>query len=158
MMQEVTGDILAVDADIIAHQVNYAGVMGAGVADAIRKKLLTRYGYEKYKTVCADAGSKLLGHVLYLRGRTGQIVANCFSQNDYPDYAGNLTSYGALARCVDDLAKLAKEKGYTVAIPWHYGCGIAGGDWLRVYSIFEDYFYGPDTPKLLIVRRENEFG
>ena len=46
-MLEVKGNLLEADVDVIMHQVNCKGVMGAGVARQIRQKLLSEEEYQK---------------------------------------------------------------------------------------------------------------
>lgn len=49
MVREITGDLLSCDADVICHQVNYYGVMGGGIAAAIRRRVLTDSQYSNYQ-------------------------------------------------------------------------------------------------------------
>ena len=61
-MLEVKGNLLEADVDVIMHQVNCKGVMGAGVARQIRQKLLSEEEYQRYVTKChAFPATELLG-------------------------------------------------------------------------------------------------
>ena len=51
MVKEIVGDLLRQPVDIVAHQTNCMGNMGAGVALTIKKQLLTSDAYEKYKSL-----------------------------------------------------------------------------------------------------------
>ena len=58
------------------------------------------------------------------------VVANCYSQDGYE------TDYVALAKCFAKVNAYMDKHGFTtVAIPYHYGCGIADGDWDTVLFI-----------------------
>ncbi len=48
MIKHVDEDLLQVQADVIAHQVNCQGVMGAGIAKQIRNRLLSREQFLEY--------------------------------------------------------------------------------------------------------------
>lgn len=140
MIKEVLGDLLTCGADIICHQTNCRGVMGAGVARQIRDKLLTKEQYEKYQTFCHKHGSNLLGHVQWFRVSDNLVVANLFGE-DIPTGTGLDTDYDALKKCFVRVEEVAREKQKTVAIPGYIGCGLAGGDWTKVlYEIIVPIF------------------
>lgn len=143
------GDIFFSQAEIICHQVNCRGVMGAGIARAVRD----RYPgiYETYKSICdgfcADGrSSELLGYAMILETEegSGKYIANLFAQDGYrrgPNDRTVYTNYEALAKAVDDLAKTAAAYHIkTVAIPLNMGCGLAGGDWNKVKEILKNSF------------------
>ena len=48
MIKEIIGDATKAGADILAHQTNCVGVMGAGIAKQIRTNLLSKEDYKKY--------------------------------------------------------------------------------------------------------------
>lgn len=147
--------ILNATENIIVQQVNCMGVMGAGLAKSIYTKWPTvRSAYLDYcKRV--GLGRALLGEVNWVkiqqgetnRGVGSQYVANCFSQYDYrrPTEINRVchTDYSAMEKCFNEIAykSLAiSETGFSIAIPYGIGCGLAGGDWCRVYGIIQNVF------------------
>ena len=145
MLREVTGDLLSRRANVLCHQVNFQGVMGGGIAYAIRQRLTaTQYLY--YQRYCALHGENALGEVLMLPIRSEysrpQYIANLFCQNAWIDtrFPGSLTNYEAMRKCFREVESKARERGWSVAIPGRIGCGIAGGDWRKVLSIIREVF------------------
>lgn len=140
MIQEVMGDLLTFDANVLCHQTNYCGVMGGGIAASIRQKVLTAEQYNEYKDYCMYFGSRALGTVLYSTVIPGQkYIANCFSQRDWTT-DNTLTDYDALRVCLSKVESAARAMGWSVALPGYIGCGIAGGDWDVVQGIIRDVF------------------
>lgn len=148
MVREITGDLLSCDADVICHQVNYYGVMGGGIAAAIRHHVLTDSQYSKYQRLCAAHGDNLLGKVQYLRCKKNRVIANVFSQRDMS------TDYPTFRKCMIEVRDWAKGQGYTVAVPGRIGCGIAGGNWDTVRGILYDIF--ANDGDLIIVNWDKE--
>lgn len=139
MIEQVFGDLTESTAGVLCHQTNFEGVMGAGVAFAIRRKLLTESQYQKYVQYCNQHGDKALGTTQFLQIGKKRFIANCFSQRDFIK-DGTLTDYDALRHCLYDVHNFAAERGLSVAIPAGMGCGIAGGNWDivsgMIYAIF----------------------
>lgn len=142
MVRKMFGDLLTAPANILCHQVNYFGVMGAGVAAAIRSKLLSEAEFQRYREFCTEYDSDSLGKVLYstiVPGR--QYVANCFCQREFDEEAsGVLTDYDAMRECLTSVRDFAHKANLTVALPGYMGCGIAGGNWYRVMDVINDVF------------------
>ncbi|MBD3922142.1 macro domain-containing protein [Paenibacillus sp. PR3] len=137
----IDGDLLHASEDIIGHQVNCQGVMGSGVARALRD----RYGnlYPSYKQFCNQYDShQLLGQCQLVR--TGsKFTANLFGQLNFGRQNVLYTNYEALKQSLTTLKEEAKRDGYSIALPYNIGCGLANGDWNVVESmlqeVFEDY-------------------
>ena len=150
MVKEIVGDLLKQpNIDIIAHQTNCVGVMGAGIAKQIRDKLLTAGEYEKYVNNCKQQGSDLLGKTQLLEAPDGRIIANCFGEN-IPTGKGLDTDYDALMHAVAKVRNYAKAGGLTVGVPGMMGCGLAGGDWRIIRDMLYKLFDGKDQPELTI--------
>lgn len=149
MITERNGDILQSGADVICHQVNCRGVMGAGLAKQVKDQ--NPMVYAAYSDMCRQYGDNALGQVLYvpmdktrfLRIEEQRFIANCFAQAGYSRY-GRMTNYEALRTCLSAVRQFAQEYELTVAIPYKMGCGLAGGDWETVRGIIEDVFRGYD--------------
>src|SRR5258705_81628 len=75
-----SGNILDATENIIIHQVNCEGVMGAGLAKQLRNKWPIIY--TEYKKLCDENRIKfmLLGKVQYIKVDEKKYVANMFSQ------------------------------------------------------------------------------
>lgn len=129
MIKNIIGDALENDCDILCHQVNLDGVMGGGIALQIARRFPTvEKEYREYP-------NKMLGEVCFSKADK-YVVANCFSQNPFFE-----TNYIALKQCMEKVKDYMNKNGLTtVAIPYHYGCGIAFGNWDKVLSIVQEVF------------------
>ena len=142
MVKYVTGDILSSDADVILHQVNCKGKMNAGID--LRIKNTYPAVYERYFDFCdtgkADApSSRLLGNVLITPISPSQSIASLFAQDGYAFYGfatQRYTDYDKLRECLKVIAE--KYDGKRIALPYHLGCGISGGNWDIVIKIIEE--------------------
>lgn len=133
----VRRDLLKAEVDVIAHQVNCMGVMGAGVARQIRDACPSAYqSYRAY--VCSygpNGRDKMLGRTLLCPKPSNEdwpfgYVAHLFGQYGYGRYPKCYTDYRALRRCFASLAIGMRQMGLSsVAMPYKIGCGLAGGDW-----------------------------
>lgn len=145
----INGNIFDSDADIICHQVNVHGVMGAGIAAQIKD----RYPevYEIYSDFCAMSfysDEKLLGKTFIVPTKRYSssndchtFIANCFCQRSEPWSDGSLTDYVFMKYSFESVLKQAKSHRLSkIAIPYKMGCGIAGGDWNIVEKIIHDVF------------------
>ena len=140
MVKIIKGDLLLTDADIICHQVNLQGYMGGGLALSIAKKYpdvedeYIKYPYKKLGEVCFSETEDF-------------VIANCFTQTEDFD-----TDYDALRKCLFEVRFFMKACSLkTVAMPYKYGCGIANGDWEKVFKIFRVVFKYFD---LLVYQKE----
>ena len=67
-------------------------------------------------------------------------IANIFSQKPNFD-----TDYIAMEKCLRYTKTWAKDNNLSIAIPYGIGCGIANGDWNKVYKMIEDIFNDYDV-------------
>lgn len=152
MIKIVNGSLLDAKENIICHQVNCQGVMGAGVALAIKKKwpeVYTRYSQfcNQVKRGESIVNEKILrtedmlGLILPIKVDDTKDIAvfNFFSQLNY-GRGSNQTSLEDFEKCVNKTHALACTENKTVAMPYKIGCGLAGGDWKDVYEILYRYF------------------
>lgn len=155
MIEEIKGDLLTSGADILCHQTNYVGVMGAGIAYAIKTKLLTQEQYTEYQQYCQLHGAAALGSVQFIHLSNGQYVANVFSQDDfYSKRKDTITDYSAMEKALIEVDKFALANRLTVAIPGYMGCGIAGGDWEKVRHIIRKVFRHSRTDCTIVYKEE----
>lgn len=133
--EHVFGDLLQAKADVIVHQVNCQGVMGAGVAKQIREQFPKTYiAYKDFCYPYKNNTCELLGKCLYVEEEPF-VICNAFGQNFY--YRNSVqTQYDKLEQCFYDIAD--KYHGKRVALPWKIGCGLAGGDWNKVQQMIYD--------------------
>jgi O-acetyl-ADP-ribose deacetylase (regulator of RNase III) len=135
MIKTVKGSVLEATEDLICQQVNCAGKMGAGLARKIRMQYPTVYN--EYVKLCNDKKHNqrsLLGCIQEVRVSDKQSVINIFGQEWFGTHAIQ-TDYIAFDKA---MAMIKKHfSGKTIAIPHKIGCGLAGGNWKRVYSIIE---------------------
>lgn len=135
-MNIVNGNILNCAENIIVHQTNCLGVMGAGLALQIAE----RYPdvYKAYYFYCKqNLGNNILGTSLICETDDGKYVANVFGQLSFGSDRC-FTDYDALEHGLKEVAEFAAERGYTIAVPYGLGCGLAGGDWGIVSKIIEE--------------------
>lgn len=140
MIHTIKGDLLTAKG-IIIHQVNCQGVMGAGVAKAIKQKW--PQVYKEYADYTKDhLVEELIGSVYWVE--LGDVwVGNCYAQVRYGHDASRYTSYDALDSCMMEVARVAPQfPGSSINFPL-IGCGLAGGHWPVVREIIE--YRIPDT-------------
>lgn len=145
MIKFISSDLLLTDADIIAHQVNSFGVMGAGVALQIKNKYPE--AFLEYKQLCSNYHNKFtdLQGTVQIIDVNGKLIANLFSQNGI-SRTYRTTSYESLYTCLIKLKRYALLNHKSIAIPYKIGCGLAGGDWSNcVYKLIERVYKDSDV-------------
>lgn len=127
----INGDITTANEDLICHQVNCQGVMGSGVALAIKDKFPKVA--EEYLLECIGTidRAKLLGQVQYV-GLDKTTVVNMFTQYEY-GYNKKYTNTDAFKKALLNINEQAKNK--TVAFPWLIGCVRGGGVWDEILPL-----------------------
>lgn len=130
---ETNQNILDVSEGIICHGVNCQGVMGAGLALAIRNKWPSTY--QKYKQYCNTDKAKLLGLVCFDKINPRLHLAHCFTQFNYgrfPVVGEDKKQHfqiSALFSCLDIIFEYCQMEGIReIHIP-HIGAGLGGGKW-----------------------------
>ena len=149
-MNTIDGNLLDQTRGILCHQVNCKGVMGAGIAKAIRDK------YPKVFTDYRHAyaqGQLQLGNTVFSVINSELVVANLCGQYDYGRSKYKVyTRYDAVEEA---LVKVAQYQLLTTAsgialpvyIPRGMGCTLAGGEWDKMEALIEAIL-----PKAIIVR------
>lgn len=134
------GDILNSTENIIAHQANCIGKMGAGVALAIKQKYPKCF--TPYENMCRRLGSKLLGTMQMIEVGPSRYICNLFGQDGI--YGHQPTNYKALRLSLQLLYNYAVVNELSVAIPFKMGCGLGGGDWTVVKDMIGQVFHDYD--------------
>lgn len=149
MIIDKIGDILHTEADVICHQVNCKGVMGAGLAKQIRNQLLSEEQYRTYQEICREYGRANLGKVIRMKTDTYQVY-NLFGE-DIPTGSGVDTIYAALYKALVSALYYAETEHLTLAVPGMIGCGLAGGDWRIVRNHILEPIFGTRTKVSLYI-------
>lgn len=145
MIEEIKGNLLKTDCELIAHGVNCQGKMESGVAKALYTKWpkVKSHYLELFKDGQNYWPSLLLGETQLVRIKTetgNKIVVNCFTQQNYGYDGQNYLNYSALRNCLDKLKKIADNYDLKeIAIP-KIGCGLAGGNWEEVKVLIRNVF------------------
>lgn len=133
---EINGNLFDSKADVLCHQVNTYGVMGAGIAAEVKKRFPDVY--TTYRELCKTFDAESLhGEALILPAdnRKGQYIANLFGQTDWG------TNYKSLEAALRKVAAWMDEnEKKTVAVPYKMSCGLAGGNWDIVRGIISSVF------------------
>jgi O-acetyl-ADP-ribose deacetylase (regulator of RNase III) len=130
------GDLLDVNFGVIIHGCNSHGVMGSGVALAVKNKYPGAYeSYRDYIDISKD-DQDLLGSVIVYEVNDNLMVANMITQKDFGTHKRQV-NYGAIARGFDDLEEFyANMPGLVFHFP-KIGAGLGGGDWEVIAEIIE---------------------
>jgi O-acetyl-ADP-ribose deacetylase (regulator of RNase III) len=137
---------------IIVQQVNAQGVMGSGVAAAIRArypKVWEEYSFH-IQPKQPDQGISHMGKVMFTKvsqdiivGGNVLYIANVVGQQFFGRDGKRYTSYDALDIGLAKVAKFAKENGYPIHYPL-MGAGFGGGNWSIISSIIDTNFVTMD--------------
>jgi len=133
MVKIISGNLLDSKEDYICHQVNCQGVMGSGVAKAIRDEWPEVFtDYRSYIAMCFGTP---LGSVCYAPiNNSNQVVANMFAQSSYGYDGKRYTSYDAFCNCLTAMARdIPKSK--TIAFPYKIGSDRGGANWNIIYAM-----------------------
>lgn len=120
------GDVFDATEPVIVHQVNCMGVMGSGIAKAIKERYPDHYKY--YKKVCSIVDNHKIGdrHVLlgryFITTHCDRKIAGVFGQYRYSHSGEMCTNPIALERGIRSVC----TKYDSIAIPYLIGCGLGG--------------------------------
>lgn len=138
------GNLLNSNCGIICQQVNCQGVMGAGIAKAIRDRWSKVY--IEYINACKNELNKL-GNIncvsISEEGKNPFYIINMFAQERYGRDGKCYTNYDSFRACCKKI-KCLPFSNLTIGFPDHIGCGLAGGDWTVIKEILEEEFGGED--------------
>ncbi len=144
-IQYRTGDLLSASEPAIVHGCNAQGVMGAGVARAIRKRY--PQAFSAYVNRFATHGLEL-GETIWV-DCDPHVVINAITQDHYGRGPRRYADYDAIERAFRRIDKVAlATQAYSggratppkvidaVGMPL-IGAGLAGGSWSRIAHIIE---------------------
>ena len=159
---EIQGNLLDSPCIVLAHQVNCIGVMGSGVARAIKDKWIDVF-LEYLKGIKA-LDHNCLGGCQIVQAEEGKYVANIFGQYYYSGYFKDpaeymrqevwkrpeinengeilrFTNYEALYTGLKRLKdEMVKYNIPSVAFPWGLGSVRGGGNWEIIRKMIEETF------------------
>lgn len=132
-------DITTVTHGVILQQVNCKGVMGCGVALAIRNKWPVVYKqYRKHFKRAKLGMIQIIRIELKSAFKTNAelFIINLFAQDGY-GRTKRYTNYDALDLCLEKVYDWWAEnhRKLPIYIPYKMGCNNAGGDWKIVYNM-----------------------
>lgn len=131
MITYIKGDVTEPVGDgpkIIAHCCNDIGVMGAGVALALRRKWPSVW--TSYRKLFENDQMPALGFCQEVLVEEGLTVANIIGQRGvgYDSEGDPPVRYMALLAGLKSVGITARGKGLSIHLP-RLGAGLAGGDW-----------------------------
>lgn len=135
-MIESAGNLLDVKRGIIVHGCNAQGVMGSGVAKAVRA--IYPQAYEAYRSAYESKGLPL-GEVVWCRVSTDPplAIANAITQKNYGRSPSvRYVDYDAVARCFATIGEIARRHNLPVHYP-KIGAGLGNGDWDTLSTIIQ---------------------
>jgi len=144
---QLTGDVIEVARKAVSegatvflpHVCNNRGVMGAGVAAALKNAFPSVD--ESYSLHCEENGGNCLGHVDYVwYGRL--CICNMIAQDGFRGGMRPPIRYGALTFCMYDLADelLMHKADVKRIIAPMFGSGLAGGDWGVIKQLIHEHW------------------
>ena len=134
MIEYRKGDLLAVTSGVIIHGCNSHGVMGSGVALAVKNKYPECF--ETYHLFCEKRKNDqtILGDSIIYVASFELTIVNMITQKDYGTHRRQV-NYGAIAKGFSDL-----HHYYAMDQEFHFpkiGAGLGGGDWEVISEIIE---------------------
>jgi O-acetyl-ADP-ribose deacetylase (regulator of RNase III) len=124
-------NLLNAEQTFILHGCNAAGVMGAGVAAAIKNRWPK--AYTDYKDTYNSCGLEL-GSIIWSAQPDGKTILHGITQKTY-GRQGVHVSYWAVTQIFSSLNGIIVDQ--QVAMP-KIGAGLAGGDWDVIAAIIEN--------------------
>lgn len=153
-VEYLKGDLLDFSQwNVIIHCVNAQGVMGAGLASAIRDRFPIAF---KAYLDAYSSGDLVLGSFSVGTLENGNKVVNLVGQDKYGtdqrhlNYEAFYSALETLKNVLDDAAK--EGRMYSLAFPKGIGCGLAGGNWQIVDAMISSLWSDSKT-KVYIVEK-----
>lgn len=137
MVKIKEGDLLCSTEDIIIHQVNCQGIMGSGVALAIKIKYpkVFKYYYKLCKSVQPET---LMGSYQTIQVSKNKKIINMFTQLNYGYNGERFTDYIHFTLCFSHiLSEYNNKENNNIAIPYKIGCCRGGADWDSILKYIE---------------------
>ena len=123
--------------DVLGHQVNLDGAMGAGIARQIARAwpaVVPAYHH------ALATHALTLGRMQTFEVAPGRWIAHLAGQQ-HPQRWGRATDYPALQAALIAYADWTSTQQLRPGLPYGIGCGLAGGDWETVYALITTAFH-----------------
>ncbi len=137
------GNLLDVTDGHIVHGCNSQGVMGSGVALAVKNKY--PLAFQDYRDIYEDEGLNL-GEAYPFMPNDRIVVWNAITQ-EFFGQPGRNCSYDAISSCFEDINKAIVDFDHVakeIHIPM-IGAGLGGGNWEIIREIIEQSTTVPVT-------------
>jgi len=138
----INGDLCKADAPYILHGCNAQGVMGSGVAKAIRTHWPEAYDAYRaeYEKNGLDIGDVVFVHVTHWdnpkeKEHTCPVICNCITQKFYGRDGKQYVNYKAVRACLMEIADISRGKKIAMS---KIGSSLGGGDWDVIEQIIKE--------------------
>jgi O-acetyl-ADP-ribose deacetylase (regulator of RNase III) len=133
------GDALDVETGIIVHGCNAKGVMGSGMAKAVKAQYPEAFRvYREAYEMCATR----LGTITTVEVDPGKWLVNAITQTDFGRDGKRYVNYEAVARCFRAVRDFGLNVGCSDLHFPMIGAGLGGGDWDVISAIIESETHG----------------
>lgn len=133
MIEYRKGNLLDVTEGIIVHGCNLQGVMGAGVAKAVKAKYPACFEDYRQRLV---RDLYVLGEVIIYKVNSKLYISNALTQKHFGRDTRQV-NYAAIVRVFDDNIAIAQDVGLSLHFP-KIGAGLGGGDWDIIEQLIND--------------------
>ena len=154
-IQTKVGDICSVNSGVVVHGCNAQGVMGSGVAKAIRSKYPQVFeDYKNFKNQFSlELGDCVPTQIIDKEEGLDIVIVSAITQQFYGRDNRRYTNYEAIANIFEGIEDIAKHFGHTEIHFPLIGCGLGGGKWSIISNIIEES--APNIDKYLWIRGED---
>lgn len=137
MIKYKKGNLLDVTGEVIIHGCNSEGVMGSGVALAVKQKYPE--AFEEYRKYCEAFSDQYLpgDTVSYLHEPTNTKILNAITQDSYGRSGVRYVSYDAVDSVFSEVSRLY-ERDTPINFP-KIGAGLGGGEWSVISAIIKHH-------------------
>lgn len=128
------------DINILFHCCNMQNTFGAGIAKEIKERYPRAYDADTQWS--QHTGKRKYYSCAVFPDSVCKAIFNLYGQQFYGTYGSYYKQYGrqlnytyltlALTQAVEWV-----HKEHVIGIPYGMGCGLAGGDWVKVYSLIK---------------------
>lgn len=128
------GDVTDAVEPAIMHGCNAQGVMGSGVAAAIRTKFPN--AYLEYRDAYGRFPGLVLGRIVGM-ATGGKVILNAITQDKFGPYRRQV-NYEAVYLALEEANRIALRRSlHAIAMP-RIGAGLGGGNWNIIAAMIEE--------------------